>query len=312
MNRRVIFIFSIIAVVVSGIGLYKKLSSITTDEKKICIFSANIPGIKNDSYLIRQSLQTYDIKRNQIVENSSQYCENASIKIFFEQEKFNEYIKKDNSSLKIGIHLHDSLDEEDSKIVCLFEGNNIQQLLELIENIVKKPLFCFMIYDGDDDDSKRLVAQYQELAKIKGMNLQLCPFLKTKNRNISTILKTNLNEAHAGINAVILIPSSLIFSDFELILEHFKIRKIPVFANHAGLIRSGALGGYDFDMQEIAHDIAEVSNGFLRDSKTIKGNAFEGLYPQLHLNMDTIRHLGIQLEVGDLLDEAITVGGADL
>ena len=65
-------------------------------------------------------------------------------------------------------------------------------------------------------------------------------------------------------------------------------------------------------MQEIAHDIAEVSNGFLRDSKTIKDNAFEGLYPQLHLNMDTIRHLGIQLEVGDLLDEAITVGGADL
>jgi len=115
-----------------------------------------------------------------------------------------------------------------------------------------------------------------------------------------------------NINAVILIPSQLIFSDSELILEHFKMRKIPVFANHAGLIRSGALGGYDFDMQEIAHDIAEITNGYLRDEKTIKENPFEELYPQLHLNMDTIRHLGIQLESGDLLDEAVTVGGTDL
>jgi len=199
------------------------------------------------------------------------------------------------------------LEEEDSKIICLFEEDNIQQLIELMENIIKKPISCLVIYDENNEYSKNLVAQYQELAKIKGIKLQPCYFSLLLKRNVATILKQAVN-----INAVILIPSQLIFSDSELILEYFKMRKIPVFANHAGLIRSGALGGYDFDMQEIAHDIAEISNSYLRDEKTIKENPFEELYPQLHLNMDTIRHLGIQLESSDLLDEAVTVGGTDL
>ncbi len=306
MNRRVIFIISVIVVVISGIGFYKKLSSGTTDEKRICVFSSNIPGTKDDVHLIRQALQAYDIKRDQIVENSNRHCESALIKIFLEQEKFSEYIKRDDSALKIGLHLHDSLENEDSKIICLFEEDNIQQLLELMENILKKPVSCLVVYDKNNEYSKRLVMRYQELAKIKGMNFQLCTL--SKNCNVATVLK----EAYKNINTVILLPSPLVFADCELILEHFKMRKIPVFANHAGLVRSGALGGYDFDTQEIAHDIAEISNSFLRDTKTIKSNAFEELCPQLHLNMDTIRHLGIQLESGDLLDEAITVGGADL
>ncbi len=306
MNRRIIFIISAL-IIAGGVGLYKKLSSTIADEKRICVFSSNIPGVKDDVRLIRQALRFYDIKHHQIVDSSNRQCENASVKIFLEQEKFTESIKAEDPSLRIGLHLHDLPEEEDQKIICLFEEDSIQQLIELMENIIKKPLSCLVIYDENNEYSKNLVAQYQELAKIKGIKLQLCCFSPLLKRNVATILKQAVN-----INAVILIPSQLIFSDSELILEHFKMRKIPVFANHAGLIRSGALGGYDFDMQEIAHDIAEITNGYLRDEKTIKENPFEELYPQLHLNMDTIRHLGIQLESGDLLDEAVTVGGTDL
>ena len=77
------------------------------------------------------------------------------------------------------------------------------------------------------------------------------------------------------------------------------------------MIRCGALGGYDYDTQEISHSIAEFASEFLKDPKNIKSDIFDELHSQLHLNMDAISRLAIQLDP-DLIDEAITVGGADL
>lgn len=303
MNNRAFLIICAIAILIGGIGLYIKVSS-ATDEKKICIFASNIPGNKEYVSLISQALVLHDIKKNQIVDVSKKRCENSSIKIFLDQKKFSESIKNDDTSLKIGVQLHIPIDEENPKVIGLLEENNIQQLLELIENIVKHTVNCLVIYDDQDAFSRESLAQYQEIAKIKGITLQPCA-LSTKN-NVATILK----KISSNINSIILLPSSLIFSEFELILEQFKLKKLPVFANHSGLVRAGALGGYDFDMQEVAYDIAKTSSSFL--SGTMKKDVFEEVYPQLHLNMDTIRHLGIQLESEDFLDGAVTVGGADL
>ena len=71
------------------------------------------------------------------------------------------------------------------------------------------------------------------------------------------------------------------------------------------------MGGFDFDTQEIAHSIAEIVSSFLKDSNNIRNDLLEELYPQLHLNMDAINILSVQLD-SDLLDEAVTVGGIDL
>ena len=79
MNIRILFIFIIAAVAVSGIGLYKKFSFSSVDDRRICIFSTKAPGSKDDVRFIRQALQLYDIKNNQITENTN--CDNASIKI---------------------------------------------------------------------------------------------------------------------------------------------------------------------------------------------------------------------------------------
>lgn len=305
MKKSAFFVISAIAILISGIGLYKKFSPAAVDNRKICIFTSSVPGFKEDAALISQALILQDIKKKQIVFSQKSSCEKASIKIFLEQEQFSEFVKNNNDeSLKIGIHLHDPVDEEDPKIIGLFDGNNIQQLLELIENIIKGSIHCLLIYDAQDVISKYLATQYQELAKIKGADLEFLPL--SEKHNVATVLKS----LHSSINSVILLPSSLIFKELEIILEYFKLKKIPVFANHAGLIRAGALGGYDFDMQEVAHDIAEISSSFL--SENIKTDAFEEVYPQIHLNMDTLRHLNIELSSEDLLDEAITVGGVDL
>lgn len=303
MNIRIFFIVIIAAVTLGGIGLYKKFSNASVDSKAICIFSSNAPGAKNDVRSIRQALQLYEIKRDQIIENKS--CERACIKIFLDQNSFDETIKKDDASLKIGVRLRDSLEEEDSKVMSVFEEDNGESLIELVETTVKSPISLLLVYDEANEHSKRLANQYQELAKIKEMPVRLCAL--TASQNISTLLK----EVDQNINAVICIPGPILFQDAELILEHFKTHKVPVFVNHAGLIRSGAFGGYDFDITEIAHSIAEVSSSFLRDPNNVKTAAFSELYPQLHLNMDTIKYIDIQLDP-DLLDEAITVGGADL
>jgi ABC-type uncharacterized transport system substrate-binding protein len=303
MNIRKFFIVVIAAVTLGGIVLYKKFSTTQVDSRTVCIFSSNAPDAKNDIRSIRQALQLFDIKPQQIVENKP--CEKAYIKIFLDQNAFDESIKKDDASLKIGVRLRDPLEEEDSKVMSIFEEDNGESLIELVETTVKSPISLLLIYDETSEHSKRLANQYLELAKIKELPIRLC--VLTTHLNISTLLK----EVEQNINAVICIPGQILFQDAELILEHFKAHKIPVFVNHAGLIRSGAFGGYDFDITEIAHSIAEVSSSFLRDPNNVKNTAFNELYPQLHLNMDTIKYIGIQLEP-DLLDEAITVGGADL
>ena len=303
MNIRIFFIVIIAAVAMGGIGIYKKFSTTPVEGGGICIFSSNAPGVKDDICSIRQALQLYDIKNHQITQNKP--CETACIKIFFEQNAFDESIRQEDACLKIGIRLRYPLEEDDQKVIGVFEEDNAESLFELVEIIVKKPISLLLIYDETSKYSKALVTQYQELAKIKEVPLRLCAL--TTSQNIPTLLK----EVGQNINAVILIPGQIVFQDAELILEHFKIHKVPVLVNHAGLIRSGAFGGYDFDTTEIAHGVAEVSSGFLQDKNDIKSAYFNELYPQLHLNMDALGHLGIELD-SDLLDEAVTVGGADL
>lgn len=301
--NRIISIIAIVSATIGGIILYKKNSHAQVDEKIVCIFSSNISGTKEDIRSIRQALQLYNIKREQIVENP--ISESGYIKIFFDQQKFDEYIKKDDSSLKIAVRLQKHSEEENSRITGIFANEKNEALFELIEIIVKKPISCLLVYDENSEYSKHLVTQYQELANIKEIKLRLCPI--SSNRNVSSALK----EVDYNINAVIVIPGQIIFQDAERILEYFKIHKIPVFANHSGLVRSGALGGYDFDTTEIAHSIAEVISNFLKDTEKVETAIFDTLYQQLHLNMDTINYLNIQLD-SDLLDEAVTVGGADL
>lgn len=303
MNIRIFFIVIVAVAAVGGISIYKKFTSANLEGKVICIFSSNAPGTKDDIHSIRQALQLYDIKSHQILQNKN--SKTARIKIFLEQNAFDEFIKQDDASLKIGVRLRDSLEEENPKVMGIFEEDNIEPLFELVEAIVKQPISLLLVYDESSERSKRLATQYQELAKLKEVSIRLC--VLTASRNIATLLK----EVGQNINAVICIPGQIVFQDAGLILEHFKYHKTPVFINHAGLIRSGAFGGYDFETTEIAHAIAEVSSSFLQDPNNVKSTSFNELYPQLHFNMDTLSHLGVKLN-SDLLDEAVTVGGADL
>ena len=303
MNIRTFFIVIIAIAAVGGIGIYKKFSSAPLEGKAICIFSSNTPGAKDDIRSIRQALQLYDIKSHQITQNKN--SETACVKIFLDQHAFDESIKQGDASLKIGVRLRDSLEEENPKVMGVFEEDNVEPLFELVEAIVKQPISLLLVYDESSEYSQRIATQYQELAKIKEIPIRLC--MLTASRNVSSLLK----EFGQNINAVICIPGQIVFQDAELILEHFKTNKVPVFVNHAGLIRSGAFGGYDFDTTEIAHAIAEISSDFFKDPNNLKSTSFDELYPQLHFNMDTLGYLGIQLH-SDLLDEAVTVGGADL
>ncbi len=306
MKLRLFLIAIAFATCIGGVVLYKKFfSSQPFSEKKIYIYSSKTPGVKEDISFIRKSLKLYDIKSNQIIENPKEILNDSNIKIFFDQSKFDEAITQNDLSLKIAIRLNDNSEEENSKVVGIFAEDKTEALLELVESIIKKRINCILIYDGNVESIKQNILQFQELAKIKNINLRLCP-LKS-NRNIATVLK----EEAQDINAAIIVASTLVMAESELIFEHFNAHRIPVFANHAGLIRGGALGGFDFDTQEIAHSIAEITSSFFKDPNNIRRDLLEELYPQLHLNMDAIAKLGLKLD-SDLLDEAVTMGGIDL
>ncbi len=303
MNIRIIIIF--LVAVVTGAGLYKQFLVKPNTEKTVGIFSSKAPGIKDDIRFIKRSLKLYDINSNQIVDESNPNSENSEIKIFLDQVKYDSYLKKDDKSIKLAVRLTANDEEENLKSTGIFEEDKTEELLELIETTIKQPLNCLLLYDQNAPQSEQVATRYEEIAKIKRINLSLCAL--DRNQNISSILK----EKTKNINVVIMIPGKIIFNDAELILEHFKVHKIPVFANNIGLIRCGALGGYDYDTQEISHSIAEFASEFLKDPKNIKSDIFDELHSQLHLNMDAISRLAIQLDP-DLIDEAITVGGADL
>jgi hypothetical protein len=306
MKLRLVLIGIAFATCIGGVVLYKKFfSSQAFSEKKIYIYNSNTPGVKEDINFIRKSLKLYDIKHNQIIENPKETLSDSNIKIFFEQGQFDEAISQNDLSLKIAIRLNDDSEEENSKVVCICAEDKTEALLELIESVIKQSINCILIYDDNVESIKQNILQFQELAKIKNINLKLCPL--KPNRNIATVLK----EEAQNINAAIIVPGTLAMAESELVFEHFNAHKIPVFANHAGLIRSGALGGFDFDTQEISHSIAEIASSFFKDSNNVRRDLLEELYPQLHLNMDVIAKLGLKLD-SDLLDEAVTVGGIDL
>ena len=306
MNLRLTLIAILAITCIGGVVFYKKnFTTPICNEKMVYIYTAQIPGIKEDITILRKALALCGIKKNQIIENPKQTSPNEYVKIFFDQDKFDECIKQKDDSLKIAVRLEDYSDEEDSKIIGIFNNDKLENLLELVEFTVKQPIECLIIFDSNHTSSKQTINKLQELAKIKGINLKLCAL--TANRNTPTILK----EKTQNINAAIILPGSLVFTESELILEYLKNHKIPVFTNHSGLIREGALGGFDFDIEEISYNIAEIINSFFNNQNDIKSNLLEELYPQIHLNMDTIANIGVQLNP-DLLDEVVTVGGADL
>ncbi len=306
MKLRLFLIAIVTATCIGGVLIYKKIFTIQPfSEKKIYIYTSKAPGVKEDISFIRKAFKLYDIKHNQVIENPGQSVNEPDVKIFFDQAQFDKAINQNDKSLKIAVRLNDNTAEESDKIVGVFNEDQTESLLELIEGIVNKPVNCIIIFDAENEYLKEEIEQFQELAKIKNINLQLCPI--AANRNIATVLK----EKAQNINAAILIASPIVIAESELIFEYFNHHKIPVFANHAGLIRAGALGGFDFDTQEIAHSIAEIVSSFLKDSNNIRNDLLEELYPQLHLNMDAINILSVQLD-SDLLDEAVTVGGIDL
>lgn len=300
-------LFSALFVVVLCIGagiLYKIfLKSQQFSDKIIYIYGTQEPGVREDIQFFRKTLKLYDIKRTQIIENPSGATEESSIKIFFDQLKFDESVKRNDLSLKIAIRLQNNA-EENPKVTGVFVEDKTEELLEFIESVVKQPINCILFFD-DGGSTKQKVAKFQELAKIKKFNLKVCQL--KPNQNISTVLK----EEAQNVNSVILLPGRLVLEDSERMIENFSIHKIPVFANHAGLIRTGAIGGFDFDSQEIAYNVAENIIEFLKNPSNFESESLRELYSQLHLNMDAINKLGIQLDP-DILDEAITVGGADL
>lgn len=305
MQFRLLFsIFFITVACVGGGFLYKNFFiSQQSSKEKICIYSNKEPGVKEDVSFIKKTLKLYNIRDNQIVENPKSEPEESSVKIFFDQSKFDAAVKQNDSSFKIAIRLKNN-DEETPRTTGVFLEDKSEALLEFMESIIKHPINCILFFD-DIEPTKQIIDKFQELAKIKNINLKLCQ-LKA-NCNIATVLKAESQ----NVNAVILVASPLVMEDSGLIFEYFNSRKIPVFANHVGLIRNGAIGGFDFDTQEIAHSIAEVISNFFKNPNNINSDLLDELYPQLHLNMDVIAKLSIELDP-DILDEAITVGGADL
>lgn len=302
MNARILFIVIITTVTAGGAMLYKNFSAKHHPQKEICVFVPHTQVAKNDLSLLTQELKLLGIEKDQITQNQDV---NSIVKIFFDQHEFEEWAKKDDLSLKIAVRLHKTLLEDGPKVIGIFEEDKAELLLELVETTIKSPIRCLLICDENTEQSKKLAQRYQELAKIKGISM--VTLILKANDNVASHLKGIENTA----NSIVIIPGKIILKEIELILEHFKHHKIPVFANHIGIIRQGALGGYDFDAQEIAHSIAQVVAGYIKDPKNIRSNPFDDLCAQLHLNMDTISRLGTQLDA-ELIDEAVTVGGVDL
>lgn len=259
---------------------------------------------KEESKSLVSLFKTSGISKSNISLNPSK--SNYDINIFLDQKKFDECLKNDKDSLKIAIRLNDSFENrENNNVVGVFEKDKYVFLIDFIQKISPSLKKLLVLHDNNIAN-KNYLKTIIDYSSVKGINVEVVCL--DKKNNVSTILKGFSN----SIDAVILISGDYILSESEIILEHFKNVKIPVFANNFYLIKSGAFAGFDYDSQEIFNSIANLINIYVESNKkTINDDLLESLSYQLHINMDSMRHLNLKVDDG-LLDEAITVSGSDL
>lgn len=239
--------------------------------------------------------------------HSSTQSQDTKAYVFFDQKMFDEFDKKNESLLKILVRLRETYEiQEISNIVGFFCKDKYSQTLDFVQRIMPSVSNVLVLSDiRDKNYNKSFIENITVYAREKGINILHLEVDDKK--NLSSVLK----EIPGKVQAVLAIPSEYILKESEVILHHFKNKKIPVFANSALFVRLGALAGFDYDNEELFHDIANIIMNFDKDnSKTVGEDTLANLTYQLHVNMDTLRTLNIDLDEG-ILDEAVTVGSAD-
>lgn len=279
----------------------------TKKEPLVCLYFVKQLGEKDQLDALYADLKTINVSKKQVIENPVVDIKGTKVKIFFDQSKFDSIAVADNSHLNIGIGLKNSFEiDEHKKIIGVFDHDKMLNLVELVQKILPETKDFLVVYEQDHKNSSDNLKKLKDLLALKGIHLREC--VLDRKCNVATQLK----DISKTIQAVIMLPSELILQEEELILEHFKSVKVPVFANHVGLIKSGALAGFGYDVQDISYAVTQVIGEYLEsDGQEINDDILAELMPQLHVNMDVLKHLGINLSDG-LLDEAVTVGSADL
>lgn len=308
MNARYIFLISIAFVI--GCGLFFFNSSYFSFSKKdpvICFYLNNNIGEKGVVDLLYQELKNRNFDKKQIIENPANNIKGIKVNVFFDQYKFDNVSTVDQDVLNIAVGLNNSFENDEyPKIVGAYEQDKMVHLLELIQKLKVDCKEILVIYDPADSTSVKNITKLHKIFALKNIVLHECALDKKRN------LATELKQVSAAVQAAILMPSDLVINESELVLEHFKIHKIPVFANHLGLIKSGALAGFCYDVQDLAYGVAQLIFEYFDSKKQeIDDDLLAELIPQLHVNMDILKNSDVHITDG-LLDEAVTVSGEDL
>jgi hypothetical protein len=308
MNAR--YIISAVVFFAIGLVFFASQSSYNPFVKSnplLCVYTKNQLGMKDQLVSLYTELKTIDISKKQIVENPATETKSVKVKLFFDQEKFNAISPLDNSVLNVAIGLKNSFEnDEHAKIVGIFDQDKILGLVELVQKLLPNAKEFLVVYNGNHNQSLDCLKKINSIMALKSIKLHECKLDKRLN------LATQLKDISKTVQAVIFLPDDLVFQESELIFEHFKSLKIPVFANHVGLIKSGALAGFAYDIQDVAYAITQLISEYLESNcQVVNDDLLAELMPQLHVNMDVLKHIGINIADG-LLDEAVTVGGSDL
>lgn len=308
MNAR--YIVAAIIVFLVGLSFFASKSPYSPFAKSdplICLYRSDQLGEKEQIAALYAELKNVDISKKMVVENPVGDVKNAKVKIFFDQGKFDSLSQLDNAFLNIAIGLKNSFEtNENEKIVGVFDHDKILNLIEFVQKLMPHSKDFLVIYDKNHKDNENNLKKLRDILALKGIQIHECALDKKLN------VASQLKDLSQTIAAVILLPSELLLQEAELILEHFKGAKIPVFANHVGLIRSGAFAGFGYDVQDMSYAVAQLISEYLEsEEQEINDDLLAEIMPQLHVNMDVLKHIGLNVEDG-LLDEAVTVGSEDL
>lgn len=308
MNARYIFSISIFFVIVCGLFFFNSSHfSFSKKDPLICFYLNKNISEKGEVDFLYKELKNRNFDKKQIIENPVNTIDGIKVNVFFDQHKFDNLSTVNQDVLNIAVGLKNSFENDECpKIVGAYEQDKMLNLLELIQKFKADCKEILVIYDPADSTSAKNIAKLHKIFALKNLVLRECAL--DKNRNLATELK----QASVVVQAVILIPSDLVIGESELVLAHFKPHKIPVFANHLGLIKSGALAGFCYDIQDLAYGVAQlISEYFDSKMQEINDDLLAELMPQVHVNMDVLKNTDVHIADG-LLDEAVTVGGADL
>lgn len=308
MNARYIVVAIIVFLVGLSFFAYKSpYSPFAKSDPLICLYRSDQLGEKEQISALYAELKNVDISKKMVVENPVGDVKNAKVKIFFDQSKFDSVSQLDNAFLNIAIGLKNSFEtNEHEKIVGVFDHDKILNLVEFVQKLMPSSKDFLVIYDKNHKDNENNLKKLESLLALKGINFHQCGLEKKLN------LASQLKGVSRTIQAVIILPSDLILQESELILEHFKNIKVPVFVNHVGLVKSGAFAGFGYDVQDMSYAVAQLISEYLEsEGQEINDDLLAEIMPQLHVNMDVLKHIGLNVEDG-LLDEAVTVGSEDL